>query len=389
MSLHDQIRLKAKRKLPLVYRDLIAGKNPFPWTVPLNRDSLGEDLILWREEMNSLRKIDKAHSGQLGPIVHSKTVKTRKFGEQIFPDKVIFESVEDLVGFLNATTDYSRLLALVAQTRTIPEMEPWLLKPTSPKRLLEYEKIWDQVLEVCQYFLVRNDFKLLPKLFPISVHSKFIEENRGLLSEIFGLVLPLDRVNSSGKTFEERYKIATVESRIRFRIPNKDLQKELDSAFSEIEAPLSEVVEYFEGLHKEIPFFIVENKTNLLSFPAEFQGIVIFGSGFLVGAFKRYKFLERNQLFYWGDIDAHGFEILAIVKEQFRQAQAFLMSEEILNNHWQGTRGCASDRRGKPVSLSKEELALYIKIKNGEKRLEQEKIPLSVIEEGLRELGLD
>ncbi len=387
MNLCEQIKTKAERKLLSTFRAAISGEDFFPWIVPLNRSGLKGDLIRWREEADSLRKIDKTHTGAPGPIVHNKLVNTRKFGTQTFPEKVVFETHQDLLGFLGKRREFERLMKLVEKSRAeLPEMESWLRRPSSPARMLESESIWNGILEVGRYFLTRTDFNLYPRLFPLSVHSKFIEENKGLLAEILDVILPEERKNQSGATFEDRFLVKTDVQKVAFRIPDEALRSALGIPFSEMEVPTKEISALIEGSDQSIQFVIIENKTSYLAFPAIPKTMVIFGSGFLVGSLEHHRFLDRGRLLYWGDIDAHGLEILSLMREQFPHTEAFLMSEEVLNNHWTGAKGKPSIKTSDPDGLSAAELKLYRLIKNGEKRLEQEKIPSSVILEAIQQI---
>lgn len=388
MRLREQVIEKAERKLSSAYRAAISGENIFPWAVPLNRGDLKEDLILWRNEIEGLRQIDKSITGKPGPVIHNKIVNTRKFGEQSFPEKVIFESDLDLIGFLGKKSQYDRLLSLVRKSRHIvPEIEPWLVRPSSSTRILENATQWDGLLEVCRYFLTRNDFELYPRLFPLSVHSKFLEENRGLLADILSLILPEDRKNMLATTFEERFFIKTVNSKISFRVPDKAMRASLGIPFSELEVPTKELSDLIQGYNGTIQFLIIENKTSYLTFPDVVNTMIIFGSGFLVGALGNYRFLEKGRVFYWGDIDAHGLEILSLVREQALHTETFLMSEEILNSYWAGSEGKPSIKSEDPIALSPPELKLYRLLKNGKKRLEQEKLPASLITEEIKLLN--
>lgn len=388
MTLSDQIRSKAEKKLISVYRAAISGESLFPWTVPLNRSEMKNDLILWREEAEALRKIDKNHAGAMGPLVQYKLVNTRKFGNQSFPDRVIFESQEDLLEYLGKTREFVRLKKLIEQSRAIPELESWLTKPSAPIKMLANESIWDGILEVSRYFLTRVDFDLYPRLFPLTVHSKFLEENRTLLSEILTVILPDDRRNMSGTSFEERFLIKTGAQKINLRIPDEALRSKLGIPFSELEAPTKEVSAVIEASQGPLQFVIIENKANYLTFPSIPGTVIIFGSGFLVGSLERYRFLDRGRVIYWGDIDAHGLEILSLVREQFPHTETLLMSEGVLASYWAGTKGKPSERNEDPTSLSPAELKLYRLIKNGEKRLEQEKIPSTALSEALKQLNL-
>lgn len=388
MSLCDQIKSKAERKLLAVFRAAISSETVFPWTVPLNRSQLKDDLVLWRTELESLRLIDKSYTGLAGPLVLNKIVNTRKFGMQSFPDKIIFESQNDFLEYLGKKREFNKLMNLVQQSRAIhPTIEQWLRKPSSPSRILENQNVWEGVLEVCGYFLTREDFSLHPRLFPLSVHTKFIQENKALLGEIFDIILPGDRKNLASSSFEERYLLRTDIQRITFRIPDEFLRKSLGIPFSELEVPTKELSALIERYVYPIQFLIIENKTSYLTFPHIEKTVVIFGSGFLVGALEHHRFLDKGRLLYWGDIDAHGLEILSLVREQFSHTETFLMSEEIITKFWMGAKGKPSVRINDPVALSPAELRLYRLIKNGEKRFEQEKLAASYIEDTIHRLN--
>lgn len=389
MSLKDQVRKKAERKLLSLYRSAISGDNIFPWSVPLNRSALKEDLIVWRNEAESLRKIDKNHSGKPGPVIQTKLVKTRKFGEQIFPEKIVFESAADLLGFLGKKNEFNQLMELVEMSRlSLPQIESWLLGSSSPLRILENKNHWPGILDVCGYFYTRTDFDLYPRLFPLSVHSKFLEENRGVLADILSCVLPENKKNPAGLTFEEKFLIKTMPQKLAVRIPDQDLRNALGIPFSELEVATKELSRIIEAFKGTIHFIIIENKSSYLSFPDVPNGVLIFGSGFLVGALETQNFLHKGRVLYWGDIDAHGFEILSLMREQIPHTETFLMSEEILNQFWSGTVGKPSVKSEDPKALSHAELKLYRHLKNGEKRLEQERLPLHLILEGLKDAKL-
>lgn len=387
MNLSAEVKTKAERKINSVFRAAISGEELFPWSVPLNRDALKDDLALWRTELEALRAIDKSNTGKPGPVIHNKSVNSRKFGSQVFPDKIVFETRDDLLGFLGKKREFERLTNLIQKTRDkFPKMETWLVRPSSPTRMLDNELIWDGILEVCRYLVTRDEFDVYPRMFPISVHSKFIEENKGLLAEILEIILPDERKNLSAVTFEERFRIKTDAQRMTFRIPDEVLRATLGIPFSELTVSTKELSDLLQRSEASMQFVVIENKTNYLSFPNIPGTIVIFGSGFMVGSLERHRFLERGLLYYWGDIDAHGLEILSLMREQFSHTEAFLMSEDLLEKYWMGNKGKPSSRTSDPTALRPAELKLYRLIKGGEKRLEQEKIPTNLIFEAVQQL---
>lgn len=49
-------------------------------------------------------------------------------------------------------------------------------------------------------------------------------------------------------------------------------------------------------------------------------------------------FLPHAQLYYWGDLDAQGFEILSQFRGYFPQAQSLLMDSETFNRFLKMTK---------------------------------------------------
>jgi hypothetical protein len=76
--------------------------------------------------------------------------------------------------------------------------------------------------------------------------------------------------------------------------------------------------------------FITENEVNGLCFPDARESLVIFGLGYGVDILKTIDWLREKEIFYWGDIDTHGFVMLDQVRSFLPQTESMLMSKEIL-----------------------------------------------------------
>jgi hypothetical protein len=134
--------------------------------------------------------------------------------------------------------------------------------------------------------------------------------------------------------------------------------------------------------------FITENEINFLAFPAVKNSVVIFGAGYGWDALSRAEWLGSRRIYYWGDIDTHGFAILDQLRFHFPHVTSLLMDVETLAMH-QGSWGRESTP-GKAVltRLSAAEAALYHDLCNdtfGQSvRLEQERIRFGWLEERLQ-----
>jgi hypothetical protein len=79
--------------------------------------------------------------------------------------------------------------------------------------------------------------------------------------------------------------------------------------------------------------FITENEVNGLVFPDIPASLVIFGLGYGVQLLGEVEWLKEKTLYYWGDIDTHGFAILDRLRADFPHVQSFLMDHETLLAH--------------------------------------------------------
>jgi hypothetical protein len=68
--------------------------------------------------------------------------------------------------------------------------------------------------------------------------------------------------------------------------------------------------------------FITENEINGLCFPDVEKGLVIFGLGYGVDALKTVAWLKEKEVYYWGDIDTHGFAMLDQVRSGWGRIHA-------------------------------------------------------------------
>ena len=79
--------------------------------------------------------------------------------------------------------------------------------------------------------------------------------------------------------------------------------------------------------------FITENEINGLVFPGARGSIVIFGLGYGVQVLAGVEWLREKPVYYWGDIDTHGFAILDRLRSDFPDMRSFLMDRATLLEH--------------------------------------------------------
>jgi hypothetical protein len=143
---------------------------------------------------------------------------------------------------------------------------------------------------------------------------------------------------------------------------------------------------------------ISENKDTAIHFPALAGGISVEGVGRGAGAIAALPWLtDARHLFYWGDMDADGLEIL----NEFRAAgvrAASLFMDLAAYKRWE-CFGTNEDKYGKPLTareprplpyLTEAETTLYQSLTSTSwqrhRRVEQERIPLAVAVAQVRKL---
>ncbi|KDE70327.1 hypothetical protein FUSO7_10795, partial [Fusobacterium necrophorum BFTR-2] len=181
----------------------------------------------------------------------------------------------------------------------------------------------------------------------------------------------------SKKEFEDKFYLKRRETIVRFRILDETYQEQ---KFKELSIPFTEFKQWNPKIEN---IFFTENEVNFLAFPNYKNSIVIFGRGYGITLLREVEWLSRKKLYYWGDLDTHGFNILSTARAFFPHLKSFAMTEEILLGYkelWvEEERQWSFDIK----YLTKEESDLAIKLQNnffGKKiRLEQERIPFHVI----------
>jgi hypothetical protein len=317
--------------------------------------------------------------------VTTKVVGSRRTGANAIPDRIRIDSYEGLACFLGTSAQARRHLELVTLAKErVPQIYSWVVE--KPLRALAHEAQFERLL-ACVRWLVDNSDRnrYLRQIDAPGVDTKFVEQHRAILSELVDLVIdePADR---QARDFAVRYGFRGKPSRVRIRI--------LDPAASRLPAGISDVelaVEEIDpGLFDVDRVFLVENEVTCLAFPALPRSLLIFGGGYAVSRVAELGWLRGLPLYYWGDIDTHGFRILDRLRVGFPETRSMLMDRDTLiahEAHW--------DREPAPVNtylphLRPDEAALYRDLVEDvfgpAVRLEQERISYASLESTVRAL---
>lgn len=372
----DEIATRAQRAYVPFLRDWLR-RVPFT-SLSFPAGTLPTDYRTLQQEVELLLAKAKKRRG-FGYQVEQQMRVMRAFGTQSLPERITIESAEDLLRLAGKTDEFAAFQSDVALIRaTLPQLESWL--EPNVQRIIEYHNVWPDLLAVCAYFLAHPRPGLYLRELPVAVHTKFIEGHTAILRRLLDTLLPPTTIAYDEVQFELRYGLRYDEALLRLRLLDPALGLRMGLPLTDISAPISQIAELALGGSDCI---IVENKLVFLTLPALTGAIAIFGSGFNVERLNTLHWLRTCRLWYWGDLDAQGFQILAQVRRYFPQAQSFLMDKATLDAFRgfvvPGTPCAINELPG----LTAVEQALFTELATTTLRLEQERISFHYAQEQL------
>ena len=360
-----EIKKKAANKYK-AYLQSIVESETFNPIVIVGDKKPNEDTVKFEEELTELISCSKEKKGY-GYTIEYQTVKTKRHGIQDIPTSISFQSEFDYLKYINKEKDTAKFKKDITNIlSSFRELKDWIYK--YPIKVIEND--WKSLLKICNYFKEVPQPHLYIRELPIQVHTKFIENNKGIIRELLDIIIA-EHINVDEKQFESRFNLKYDETLVRFRILDEAVSQQLFGGIDDISIPISEFQNIALPIHT---VYIVENKMNMLTFPAQSNGIVVFGKGFGVDIMKNVEWLKTKKIYYWGDLDAHGFQILSEIRTHFEQVESFMMDRNTFDAFYEGDKGTETNVE-KDLCLTSEESEMFKYLKENNLRLEQEKIP--------------
>ena len=339
-----------------------------------------KDILNKLSEYKSSIELLKSNSKEIKKIGYSLIIEDRQFdkiGKQPVPDKITIDSVEDYLKIINKEKDYQKFLRNYSLIQNeLPLLAEWIR--SNPTKLIEHDT-WLDTLKICKYFLTTPRPDLYIRQLPIDIHTKYIWDNKVIVQSLLEFLIP-DHINKNELKFELRFNLKYSEHLIRIRFLDKFLSP-LDNA-----TDISLTVSEFNNFHSNCDnIFVAENLMNFLTLPYLTKTIAIWsGGGFNVSHLKDIEWLKSKQFYYWGDIDAHGFQILNQFRTYFPNTTAVMMDEKTLKSFTSSIGQPATNQNLQ--KLTESELRLYNHLRQNNIRLEQEKITQSFADESIKKL---
>jgi hypothetical protein len=380
----EEIKNQALNWWKLFLQSVIAGEMFFPRTIgrigKVKPSKITGNFEVLQQEIEQLYRHSKNQTGT-GYQVITASHSFRRTGQQELPDSIVLETIEDYISFIQKKKEWKTFLQNYEHLiTTIPSLKEWAWQ--NCLWLTDPGINWFDVLKVCRYFISTPRPHLYLRQLPIEVHTKFIENNVALIQSLLHFLIP-DHIRSADqKHFAERFFLKYDEPLIRIRILD---QSKYAGKLSDISIPISDF-EHTDFLVERV--LIAENKMTFLTLPPLPSTIAIWsGGGFNISYLKDQQWLYGKKIFYWGDIDEHGFQILHQLRNYYKNAESMLMDKQTFEHFREfAVDGPRSKSQNLPL-LNEEETHLYKHLKTlvVKNRLEQEKISQYYIEEFFRQ----
>ena len=371
----QEIKKKAERKYEPFLQSIIESKPFEKLVIRGDKSYTKSSLPEFENEIQLIVSQSKENKG-FGYTLEFQRVKTKGLGTQDLPISIFFESEIDFLKFLGKEKEVELFKESVNKIlESFPELREWIIK--NPRKIIQNQTRWEDILKVCQYFQQNPKPNLYIRELPIKVHTKFLERNQSVIRELLDMLIS-EHINIDEKLFEKRFNLKYAEPQIRFKVLDKEIAQKFFSGIDNLAISVSQ----FETLNLPIKkVLVVENKTTLyttLTLPKMNDTIAIFGGGYGVFNLKNVEWFNDLELYYWGDIDVQGFEILSQFRSYFPQTQSVLMDKQTFDNFFEGDQGTPTKISIK-LHLTILEQELYNILNKNNRRLEQEKIPFEYV----------
>jgi len=378
----EEIKKKAEKLLKdylkFLSENSFSGEGFFPLEIRANT-TLSENLKERMKELSPIIKASKNESGK-GFSLETTKINTRKNGEQTVIKRIFFETENDFLDFIKAKkiVENFKSSALFLKNKirdSDVDIDDWILSHIQELSEIKENDFWQNIVE-CVNFLRRNKkSNFYIREIPVSVHTKFIENNKNLIHSL----ISEEKIET---TFEKEHGLKEKPILVRFRSLDENLKLDFCGfCLEEISIP----IENFKNLEKSFLSKIknvvfVENEMIFLTFPQQKDSICVWGKGYSVLDLNSVSWFLEKGLFYFGDLDEHGFDILSKFRSHFKSLKSIFMDKKTLfafdEFRVKGKSLSENENLAILQSLTESEKECFFELRKNPKknRLEQERI---------------
>ena len=363
----DDIATKLRRRwADGTLLSVLAKGEPFPVQDLAVRgpkaSEIGADLGAVQQWVDDLER--GSRRGARFEIVYGE-IGGREFGRNRIPSRVRVETYDQawaLLGVGSSVADYRRILELVSQVEPV---RAWVID--KPLKAIGATDDWAALVAAYRWLAAaRGSGRYLRTIDVPGVDTKFIELHRSVLSTLLG-------VSGTASGFVRDLGLAPKPEQLRMRFESGFAG--LPSSVTEATFRVDEVADLRVGVQAAV---VVENETTFLSLDPPAEGVLLWGKGFDTDRVGRMRWLSDVPVWYWGDLDTHGFAILDRLRAWLPQTTSFLMDRKTLHQHRERWTAEPSPTSARLDRLAADEAALYADLVGDRYgsavRLEQERL---------------
>lgn len=372
MKTPDTVLADIRRRLNRTWADHLTGTPAWPHRFSLGSDPKSTLEAGWQDTYQPLRRrwIDWT---QAQPVTLHTEPKRVYSTTQDIPVGLTVTTLDDAARIAGGEWP-NRLQRAAARLASLHAHHPNLDNPAKMLRAVDgyTDTEFGLLLTVADWFRHNDATGLTPRQVPIpGIHAKWLKGHRSLLLALTGR--------------ETLGLLPKHPPRIHFTYLDPDHR-----AGGERVHDSATVGDRFTPAYLPQVVVISENKDTAIHFPPIPGGIAVEGDGFGGKTAAAFPWLTNApHLYYWGDIDAHGYEILNGWRADGVPVTSILMDPYTYDTY--EPFGTNTDKNNQPLGpgapkplpcLTPGERAVYERVLDTahteHRRIEQERIPLSV-----------
>ena len=304
------------------------------------------------------------------------------FGRQSLCYRVTFETPEDVFAYLSLKPKKKEFLEILGDIENkLPELRDWCIKYF----LRIHEEGFYPKCMAIGLFMKNQEQKegYLREMAIPGVDTKFLENHSFLVRTLWNALFPENPAENTEALMEKLFISSVPVASIGVRSLDRAMTfcgvSKLFLSQDEIGA--------FRPPHRRV--FITENKVNGFTFPEAEDSLILFGMGYgVLEMAKAATWLSDKEIYYWGDLDSDGFQILSDLRGLFPpgHVHSFLMDRTTLSSFVDKEIKDTGNTHHIPENLTvTEKMAWQLVSENGW-RLEQERIPRDEVEWAVGEI---
>lgn len=361
----DKFTTSLEKMFSAYIADKILG-NPFKEIHLKGASIIPKDFKSFASYIKELTKKEKLEN-QPGWIIEWK--ESRKFNGQRIPEKIYVSTEDDFLFIINKekfVIEYFELLYSVLVKK--PELREYFAK--NYQVLLEFKDDWNNIVNVINYLENNKVQGLYIREINVPVHTKFLEEKQVLLFHILKFLKP-EMGSINAKNFTEFLSLSKFPELRKMRWLDQNLADKYSGSIISVGFHLEE----WKKVNWEVDeIWLVENLTNLQLIPKRKNALAIFAKGFALHDLKDSIILHNGKIFYWGDLDEHGYILLSQIREIYPHVISVFMEDKTVLAHQKEMFTHPFLNKSSPSMLTEEEQLGFEILKRENGRIEQERI---------------